>query len=322
MSNASQQGLDRAEARFVSFEREVHLRLNDLTMELQSALAEMRARLDRTPPQREASSHWSLDDVTRLHGQLRDGARGPEEVAGTIDHPAADPARQFLPARMEPDAAWRALREKTSHAPPATGSPVTGIPVKWAAAVVILALAVVTAAIFGWRLQSQITAADERLRISDLTMQTVLEDNARQRDELQEAARQEAEAARQMANRAQRVAEVLAAADLIRFPLSGAAGATGQALFSRSRGLVVSGSRLPPASGVLQGWLLTRTVAVNMGPLGAQPDGTVTLVQPVPTIPRAVVGVMVTDEAAAGSDTPSGPVVLTSVRSAVADAQP
>jgi hypothetical protein len=120
------------------------------------------------------------------------------------------------------------------------------------------------------------------------------------------------------------VAEVLAAPDLIRFSLSGADGASGQALFSRSRGLVVSGSRLPPANGVLHGWLLTRTAAVSMGPLGTQPDGTVTLVQPVPAIPRAVVGVMVTDEAAAGGEAPSGPVVLSSVRSAqaAAEAQP
>jgi hypothetical protein len=326
MASASQQGLDRAEARFVSFEREVHLRLNELTMELQSALAEIRARLDRTTPQRDASSQWSLDDVTRLHGQLRDGGRGggAAAVPGTIDHPPAEPMRQFLPASADADDSWRALREKASHAPPAE-SLVAGIPVKWAAAVVFLALAVITAAIFGWRMQSQISAADERLRINDLKVQTVLQDSARESEALREEYRKETEAARQMANRAQRVAEVLAAPDLIRFSLSGADGASGQALFSRSRGLVVSGARLPPANGVLHGWLLTRTAAVSMGPLGTQPDGTVSLVQPVPAIPRAVVGVMVTDEAAAGGEAPSGPVVLSSVRSAQAaadDAQP
>ena len=248
MANASQQGLERAEARFVSFEREVHLRLNELTIELQSALADIRARLDRTTPQRDASSQWSLDDVTRLHGQLRDGTRGGGAgvVPGTIDHPPADPVRPFLPARTDADAAWRPPREKASHAPPA-GSLVAGIPIKWAAAVAILALAVVTAAVFGWRMQSQIRAADERLRISDLKVQTVLQDSARQSEALREEYQKANEAARQMANRAQRVAEVVAAADLIRFALSGADGASGQALFSRSRGLVVSGSRLPGA---------------------------------------------------------------------------
>jgi hypothetical protein len=324
MANASQQGLDRAEARFVSFEREVHLRLNELTIELQSALAEIRARLDRTPAPRDASSQWSLDDVTRLHGQLREGARGVEEFPNTIDHPPAGPSRQLLTAREDAGDAWRALREKASQ--PAAAERAGGIPPKWVAAVVLLAVGVVTAAIFGWRIQSQIKAANERLQVSDLKVQTLLQDAARQNDEIRQEARKERDIAREMANRAQRVAEVLAAGDLIRFPLSGADGASGQALFSRSRGLVVSGSRLPTASGVLQGWLLTRTAAVNVGPLDVQPDGTATLVQPVPAIPRAVVGVMVTDEATSGGEVPSGPAVLTSVRTAQAaaadDSQP
>ena len=102
MATASKQGLDRAEARFVSFENEVHLRLNELTMELQSALAEMKARLDRPPSSRDAASQWSLDDVTRLHGQLRDGAIGTVEVPRTIDQPTSPPARQLLAARPEP----------------------------------------------------------------------------------------------------------------------------------------------------------------------------------------------------------------------------
>ena len=59
-----------------------------------------------------------------------------------------------------------------------------------------------------------------------------------------------------------------------------------------------------------------------MGALGTQPDGTASLVEPVPAIPRAVVGFMVTDESAPNVDAPSGPTVLSSVRparAAVAD---
>ena len=318
MANASQQGLDRAEARFVSFERDVHLRLNELTIELQSALAEIRARLDRTGPPRDASSPWSLDEVTRLHGHIRDGAHAIDEFPSTtIDHAPAAP-RQLLPTRSDADDAWRTLREKASQ--PSTNENATGIGSKWAAAVVLLAVGVLAAAIFGWRMNSQIKAADERLRVSDLKVQALLQESVRESEEIRDAARKQTDTAREMANRAQRVAEVLAAGDLIRFPLAGADGASGQALFSRSRGLVVSGSRLPPASGVLQGWLLTRTDAVNVGRLDAQPDGTATLVQPVPTIPRAVVGVMVTVEAASGAEVPRGPAVLSSVRAAQAAA--
>ena len=314
MSRASQQGLERTEARFASFEREVHLRLNELTIELQSALSEIRSRLDRPATPRDAASQWSLDDVTRLHGQLRDGTRVGESP-NTIERAPSEPSRQLLAARPDGGDSWRPLREKVAGQT-TVGDLSAGIPLKWAAAVVLLAVAVTSAAFFGWRMQSQIKAADERLRVSDLKVQAVMQDNARQAEELRDAARKEAETAREMANRAQRVAEVLAATDLIRFSLSGAEGASGQALFSRSRGLVVSGSRLRPPSGVLQGWLLTRTEAVKMGALGTQPDGTVSLVEPVPAIPRAVVGFMVTDESAANVDAPSGPTVLSSVRPA------
>ena len=145
----------------------------------------------------------------------------------------------------------------------------------------------------------------------------MLDDSARQSEAARLAAAKELATAREMANRAQRIAAVLAAPDLIRFSLSGAGGASGQALVSRSRGFVVSGSRLPspPANGTHQAWLLTRTAAVKMGPLAAEPDGTVTLAQQMPAIPRAIVGVMVTEEPVNGGDTPSvAATVLTSVR--------
>ena len=313
MATASKQGLDRAEARFASFENEVHMRLNELTMELQSALTEMKARLDRPPASRDASSQWSLDDVTRLHGQLRDGAIGTAEVPRTIEQPTSPPARQLLAARPELGESDRAARHASGRRRPSGTDSVAGIPVKWA--VVGLAFVVLLAAVFGWRMQSQIRAAAERQRISDFKYDQVLNDSLRQREETRRAAEAEVERAREVASRTQRIADVLTAPDLIRFNLSGAAGASGQALFSRSRGVVVSGSRLPPPAPNTshQVWLLTPTEAVKMGALSAEPDGTVTLVQAVPSIPRRVVGVMVTEESAASGDAPSGAAVLSSV---------
>ena len=315
MATASKQGLDRAEARFVSFENEVHLRLNELTMELQSALAEMKARLDRHPSSRETSSQWSLDEVTRLHGQLRDGAIGAVDVPRTIDQPTSPPPRQLLSARPEPGESDRAPRPASARRRPHATDSVAGLPMKWAAAVVVLGLGVLLAAIFGWRMQSQIRAATERQRIADFKYDQLLTDSARQSEEVRRAAAEEVERARDVANRTQRIADVLTAPDLIRFNLAGAAGASGQALFSRSRGVVVSGSRLPPPAPNTshQVWLLTPTEAVKMGPLSAEPDGTVTLVQPVPSIPRRVVGVMVTEEMSPGGAAPSGAAVLSSV---------
>lgn len=201
------------------------------------------------------------------------------------------------------------------------------MPVKWAAAVVVLAIGVLLAGIFGWRMQSQIKTAAERQRIADFKYEQARADAARQGEEVRRAAAEEVEKAREVASRTQRIADVLTAPDLIRFNLSGAAGASGQALFSRSRGVVVSGSRLPPPAPNKSHlvWLLTPTDAVKMGPLSAEPDGSVTLVQAVPSIPRRVVGVMVTEESSTSGDAPSGAAVLSSVVRAAQpppDAQP
>jgi hypothetical protein len=200
-----------------------------------------------------------------------------------------------------------------------------GVP-ECAAAQSIEAIAATLAGVVGWRLQRQIVAAEERQRRSDLENQAVLDDTARQSEAARLAAAKELEATRAMANRAQRMADVLAAPDLLRFSLSGADGASGQAMVSRSRGFVVRGSLLPspPANGSYQAWLLTRTTAVKVGPLAAEPDGTFTLAQPMPAVPRAIVGVMVTEEPVNGGDAPSRTTILTSVRSAqsVAEAAP
>ena len=309
MANASQQDLERNSR--LSSEHDVHLRLNELTMELQSTLAEIRTRLDRQPASQNASTQWPLDDVTRLHGQLREGVRDARELPRSS---AAETRRLLSPAEASEDAGRPFLAASIGRG---TSGGATGIPVKWAAAAVLgLAIAATLAGVFGWRLQRQITAAEERQRVSDLKNQAVLDDTARQSEAARLAAAKELASAREMANRAQRIADVLAAPDLLRFSLSGANGASGQALVSRSRGFVVSGSRLPSpsANGAHQAWLLTRTTAVKLGRLAAEPDGTATLAQQMPVVPRAIVGVMVTEEPVNGGDTPSAATVLTSVR--------
>ena len=298
MASASQQGVDRAEARFASFESEVHLRLAELTRELQAALAEMKLRLDRPAASRDQSAPWSLDDVTRLHGQLRDGTLVAGEFPRTIDHPALTSIGE-LPAASTTDSSAR----------------LGGIPAKWAAAVVCLGIAVVLAAIFGWRLQGQVKAATERARISALKADSVIVDSTQQIDAARAEAADLAAEVREIAQRLQRIADVAAAPDLIRFSLSGADGASGQAMFSRSRGFVVNGWRLrsPTGSDLYQVWLLTRTAPVKAGTLLAGSDGSAVLAQPTPAVPRSVIGVMVSQEASESVETPSGATVLTSV---------
>jgi hypothetical protein len=298
MASASQQGIDRAEARFVSFESEVHVRLAELTRELQAALAEMKLRLDRHPASRDPAAPWSLDDVTRLHGQLRDGTLAAGESPRTLEHPTLTSIRE-LPAASTTE----------SKARPG------GIPAKWAAAVVFLGVAVVVAGFFSWRLQSQVTAATERAHIAERKADIAVSDAARDRGQVQEAATKQIAEMREMTMRAQRAADVAAAPDLIRFNLSGAAGASGQAMFSRSRGFVVNGWRLPPPVGnaVYQVWLLTRAAPVKAGTLIAGSDGLAMLVEPTPVVPRSVIGVVVSEESSESVETPSGAPVLSSV---------
>jgi hypothetical protein len=309
MANASQQ--DGEQHSRVAFEHDVHLRLNELTIALQSTLTEIRTRLDREPASQDASTQWSLDDVTRLHGQLREGVRG-------------DTTRRLVSAVEDSEDAGHTFREPVIRG--ANGGS-TGSPVNWAAAAILgLIITATVAGVFSWQLQRQIAAAEERQRLSDLKNQSMLDQTARQFEAARLATAKELATARAMASRAQRIAAVLAAPDLIRFSLSGADGASGQALVSRSRGFVVSGSLLPSPSpnGTHQAWLLTRTTAVKMGPLAPEPDGTVGLTQQMPAVPRAIVGVMVTEEPVNGGDTPSVATVLTSVRPthSIAEATP
>ena len=75
--------------------------------------------------------------------------------------------------------------------------------------------------------------------------------------------------ARQLAQRAETVGVILTAPDLIRFNLTSAEtnGSSAQLLWSRTRGLVLSGSRLPaaPPESTYQLWLVTSTQSVGAG---------------------------------------------------------
>ena len=307
MASASQQGVDRAEARFASFESEVHARLAELTRELQAALAEMKLRLDRHPASRDPTAAWSLDDVTKLHGQLRDSARPAGDFPRTIEHPAIAAPRELSGGILGDQAAPQSA----------------GVSTKWLAVAAISA-AVVLVAFFGWRLQSQVKAATDRATVAQQKADAAWNDAAKQIEAMRQDGEQRQAELQEITLRAQRMSDVAAAPDLIRFYLSGAEGATGQAMFSRSRGVVINGWRLPslPANSSYQAWLLTRTTPVKVGTLLAGADGSAVLAQPTPVVPRAVVGVMVSQESSESVETPSGSPVLSSVVPAAATAAP
>jgi hypothetical protein len=171
-------------------------------------------------------------------------------------------------------------------------------------------------ALFGLWMQRRVDA-----RLNDAALQVAAAE--RERDATtaatrEEAARQVADA-RQSAARAQIVGNVLAAPDLVRYWLIGTdAGSRAYArvLFSRSRGMVFSASRLEPAGAgrTYQLWLTTRGGPVSAALISPDADGRVTFATDVPlTVPSRLTGALLTLEAEGGRSEPSADHVLIKV---------
>jgi anti-sigma-K factor RskA len=182
------------------------------------------------------------------------------------------------------------------------------------------AVVIVAAAFLAIRFQGQINArldaAAARATAAEQQAATASENATRQIAATKADADRQIAEARQAALKAEVVSNLLAAPDLIRFNLVGtgdAERAYAQVLWSRTRGMVVSGSRLPalPAGSVYQVWLLTETEPVSAGLLTPDASGRATMmVETPPSVPRRVVGANVTVEPAGGAAAPSGAVVL------------
>jgi len=159
---------------------------------------------------------------------------------------------------------------------------------------------------------ARVSAAE---RDRDAATAATREEAARTRDE---AARQVAEA-RQSAAQAQIVGNVLAAPDRLRYWLTAVDPSTrayAQVLFSRSRGVVFSASRLPAAGEgkAYQLWLLTSRGAVSAGVITPDAAGRVTLAAEVPpAVQGRLTGAVVTREPAGGSTQPSDDKALIKV---------
>jgi hypothetical protein len=304
-AKVAQRSFDRAEARLTSFEHEFHHRLSEVTRNLQLAVSEIRALPHHRPARPDEAAPWPFDDVTRLHSQLRELAGDGRPVGGSLALDHAGPAARELPAAG-------GIEKRI----PGTGSHERLI---WKRRIGAtgLGLTILAAVGFGWHLQNRVRAAEGRAQEAELGSQRVVAEAAQQAAAARERADREITTAREMANRAERIGNVLAAPDLVRYVLSAGVvgpGASGQALWSRTRGLVFSGTRIPvpPPNGAHQLWLLTRRAPVKAATFVPEPDGTVTLVDDGLDVPGAVLGIAVTAESAAGGDRPSDDLILTS----------
>ena len=157
--------------------------------------------------------------------------------------------------------------------------------------------------------------ASDRVAAAERQVITTTEKASREVTAARQDADREIAEARNLAQRAETVGAILTAPALIRFNLTSAetSGSSAQLLWSRTRGLVLSGTRLPaaPPESTYQLWLVTNTQSVGAGLFVPDEAGRATLiVDAPPRVPGAVVGAAVTIEPTGGRPTPTGRTLL------------
>jgi len=283
-------------------------RLQDLCASVQTMLAELQTRSGVPATAAPKTVAWPLDRVVHLHDELRN------ENAGTSERPALTNGN----GSAHDTSGTNGRLQRSSIEAPTTPEQDEdrqrrGYMVAGAAALFVLAALVDTVLWVGERLNDAAGRAASAERHVLATTRLANEEVRAARDD---ANRQIAEA-RQLAQRAESVSAVLTAPDLIRFNLTStlADGSSAQVLWSRTRGVVMSGSRLPGPGPekTYQLWLVTGSQAsVSAGVFVPDATGRANLVvDPAPKVAGPVVGAAISLEPAGGNPTPSGQMLLT-----------
>lgn len=314
-ANLTVQSFARAESRLAALEQDLQGRMTQLSQDLQSVVAELRQARPQSLPAPAAA--FPLESVMRIHEELREDAATPSNTL----KPAPAPEPTLPPAADSSTALVARVEslERTVHS--GANEPVQA-DAGWRRQSIVVAVAALAGIVlFGVWLQRRVDTrlGEAAARVTAAERQrdaTTAETNTRLAATREEASREIA-AARQSAAQAQIVGNVLAAPDLVRYWLTGAdanARAFAQVLFSRSRGMVFSASRLPaPGAGkTYQLWLVTRGGPVSGGLITPDASGRVTLA--LETVPlsadRRLAGAFVTLEPAGGSAQPSAEQML------------
>jgi len=320
-ANAAQHGFDRTETRLVALEADFQRTAADLTREMHTLVAEVRQLSPGAQRQLAPDTSWPLEGVTRLHQQLRGSAVAPALTLPTAA--GADSDQQWLPdaessspvTSLSGGSQGSVIAPANDMVPPPVQPEGSGKSSPRLGVIAGLIALVAIAGVFTWRLQQDVRAAARQAEASQQQLRTA-EAASQQAAEKQAAADRQLLAAQDLATRAQTIGDVLAAPDLIRYTMTPRTvpTASGQVLWSRSRGFVftASGLPVPPADGTYQIWLLTRGGPVSAATFVPDAAGRVT-VTATPSIPRPVIGAVVTAEPKAGSSTPSGDPVLARV---------
>jgi len=246
---------------------------------------------------------WPLEGVAQLHQELRTAPAGPGIAKDT---------RALVTTRIGPGSPPEdvAAVEQAPSPTPAPDEP-DGKPARWrrGALLTVVGVVAITLVVLGlFALTSLRTPAPVPATPSVAAPPAPAADESREREErLAEAQR--------LVERAGSMVDILAAPDLLRYGLTGtgpAATSYAQVLWSRSRGVAVTASRLPapPAGQAYTMWVISDGPPTAVGVLVPDASGRASLVVPGPlTLPR-LVALRVTLEAGAGAGQPSGPTCL------------
>lgn len=307
-------GFARTEARLAALEQDLQGRMAQLSSDLQAVVAELRSARTQPPPA--AAPAFPLESVMRIHEELResDSTAMPPAAALNAGAPRALPASTesaiALTARV--DSLERALGEAAAAGPASRRRPLYST--------IGVVIAVAAMALFGLWMQRRVDArlndAAERVAAAERERDATTAAARQQAERTREEAARQVQEARQSAAHAQIVGNVLAAPDRVRFWLAAAdskSRAYAQVLFSRSRGIVFSASRLPQAAAGTnyQLWLITADGPVSVGAISPDDAGRVTFATDAPlTTGSRVTGALVTLESAGGGSTPGAERVL------------
>jgi hypothetical protein len=281
--------------------------LQELCAKVQALLADVQGHggVPASPPAKAAA--WPLERVVHLHDELRRTGNGQSTGNGhnignahgvlTLQDPSQQERGAIIEASSSTEDGDRRRRRQY---------------IAGGAAVALVLLAIFLVRWIGGRLDDAVNRVASAEQQVVATTRQASEEARSARDD---ANRQIAEA-RQLAQRAETVGVILAAPDLIRFNLTStlADGSSAQVLWSRTRGLVLSGSRLPAAGPdkTYQLWLMTSGQSVSAGVFVPDPTGRATLVVDAPPkIAGPIVGAAITVEPAGGLPKPSGQMLLT-----------
>jgi Anti-sigma-K factor rskA, C-terminal len=275
--------------------------LSDLSRSLQALVADLRIGAGSAGSTPGSAASWPLERVVHLHDELRrtvDGGAHGEALAADAATPARHSVHLLQAGRAE-------LSSRASD----------GV---WSSRYVrggLAAVAGIVLIVLGVRwIEARLNDASARVAAAERHVITTTEEANREVVVARQDADRQIAEARQVAQRAETVGVILTAPDLIRFNLtSETKGSSAQLLWSRTRGLVLSGSRLPaaPPESTYQLWLVTSTQSVGAGVFVPDDAGRATLVVDAPPrVPGPVVGAAVTIEPSGGRATPSGRTLL------------